>query len=239
MNIVKQKHDDLVTAVAKQYEQDGYTVYKNSRTFELPFDLGNYFPDIVAIRSENEGVIIEIKDQAAQTSVDRFRTISEMVAQHAGWRFLLVTGDADSPEVGSSFANQNTLTWEQIITRKQKGERLLALGEVEGAFVILWGTLEAILRKRAEQTAIPIERFPVSSLIKHLYSQGELAMMHFDTALDLLAVRNQVMHGFETEADELTHTAVVLQTLIDELLALWLPRELAEANYLGEKTPTA
>jgi hypothetical protein len=32
----------------------------------------------------------------------------------------------------------------------------------------LWGIIEALLRRRAEEVSIPIERFPTVSLIKHI-----------------------------------------------------------------------
>ena len=67
----------------------------------IPFDLGNYYPDLIARKGSNEGYIIELKNSIAKISVDRYREIAEIVAQHHGWRFLLITGEdisSDNPQ---------------------------------------------------------------------------------------------------------------------------------------------
>ena len=132
----------------------------------LPFDLGNYCPDLIARKRSDEGYIIELKNSIAKISVDRYREIAEIVAQHHGWRFLLITGEdisSDDPKDDSEL-----LTWEQMLQRQEQAQRFLAMGEVEVAFWYLWGILEAAMRRQARQVAIPIERFPANSLINHL-----------------------------------------------------------------------
>jgi uncharacterized protein YutE (UPF0331/DUF86 family) len=84
------------------------------------------------------------------------------------------------------------------------------------------GIFEAMMRKQAEQASIPIERFPTSSLIKHLYSQGELSIEQFDKTTELLTVRNQLVHGYQSQ--NLDKEVVELQKLVSELLELWHPK---------------
>jgi hypothetical protein len=219
MNNINEIHHALVTRVAQQYEKDGYKVYFEPGSSNLPFDLGSYRPDLLAIKAENDGYIIEIKSKSTYASVDRFREIAETVAQHNGWRFLLVTGDDVSPN-GSEQQNESSLlSWEQIKVRKEKGDKLLSLGELEGAFLAFWGILEAMMRNQAERVSIPITHFPTSSLIKHLYSQGELSIEQFDKIMELLNIRNQFVHGFQTY--NLPEAITGLQELVSELLDLW------------------
>jgi len=109
-----------------------------------------------------------------------------------------------------------------FFSRKTQGERLISLGENEGAFLSLWGTIEALLRRRAEEVTIPIERFPTVSLIKHMYSQGELSIEEYDRAMLLLSVRNRYIHGFE--APEVNESVSELLALVNELISLWAPQ---------------
>lgn len=221
MNNSKDIHEALLERVARKYEKDGYKVYIRPEISVLPFDLGSYRPDLLAVKSENEGYIIGIKNRTAYTSVDRFREIAETVAQHDGWRFLLVTGDDILPNEPYYKTENILLSREQISARKEKAERLLSLGQTEGAFLTFWGVAEAVMRRQAEQASIPIERFPTSSLIKHLYSQGELSVEQFDKAMELLNIRNQFIHGFQSQNSE--HAVRELQKLVSELSEAWYP----------------
>ena len=219
MNNPKEIHDALMARIAQKYEKDGYKVYIEPKTPNLPFDLGLYRPDLLAMKSENDGYIIEIKSKATYASVDRFREIAETVSQHDGWRFLLVTGDDISLNEPEQKSEKLLLSWEQILARKGKGEKLLLLGELEGAFLTFWGILEAMMRKQAEQVSLPIESFPTSSLIKHLYSQGELSIEQFDKTMELLNIRNQFVHGFQSQ--NLDKAVTELQKIVSELLESW------------------
>jgi len=222
MNNSKEIHDALPARIAQKYERDGYQVYIEPDRSDLPFDLGSYRPDLLAVKSENEGYIIEIKKRADALSVERFREIAETVAQHEGWHFLLVTGDDVSPNEPKYKSREILLSWEQISARKKKGEKLLSLGEIEGAFLTFWGTLEAVMRKQAEQASLPIAYFPTSSLINHLYSQGELSVGQFDNIMELFNVRNQLAHGFQSQ--NLDEAVTELQNLLLKLLEAWHPK---------------
>jgi len=222
MNSPKKIHDTLMTRVAKKYEKEGYKVFIEPQKTNLPFDLGLYRPDLIAVKSENDGYIIEIKSKATRISVDQFRDLAENISQHNGWRFLLVTGDDISLNETEQKSEKLLLSWEQILTRKEKGEKLLSLGEAEGAFLTFWGIFEAMMRKKAEQVSIPIERFPTLSLIKHLYSQGEISIEQFDKSLELMNVRNQFVHGFQSQ--NLDNAVVEIKNLVSELFESWRPK---------------
>lgn len=188
-------HMTLEAKVAQDYEAKGFAVIRDPQEQDLPFNLGGYSPDLVVHTAEGKGFIVEVKDRAERTSVDRFREVAATVAQHAGWRFLLVTGDDVSEQ---SISADDLLSWEQVETKLETGRRLLDIQEYEGAFVAIWGVIEAILRKQAQLAQIPIERLPASSLINHLYSQGELSMSQFDQMKELFAIRNRLVHGYQT-----------------------------------------
>jgi len=217
---VKNREDSIRSIVAEKYKQQGFEVIVEPCIEVLPFDLGRYHPDMLVKKSESEGYIIEIRSSAGQTSVEQYREISEIVSQHIGWRFLLITGE-DSLLNESIIKTEELLSWEQIFRRKEQAYRLISFGEIEGAFLSLWLILEAMMRKQAEELSLPIERFPTKSLINHLYSQGELSIEQFDKAKSLMNVRNRLVHGFQTA--ELSGTVRQLQEVVNELFSLWSP----------------
>jgi hypothetical protein len=213
-------HDKSVSKIAEKYRQAGYTVLVDPEPEDIPFDLGTYRPNLIVKKNEAEGYIIEFNGSGRQTSIDRLKEIAEIVSENTGWRFLLMT--EEDALLKDNSHEVNLLSWQQILTRKTQGERLISSGENEGAFLSLWGTLEALLRRRAEEVSIPIERFPPVSLIKHLYSQGELSIEEYDRAMLLLSVRNRLIHGFE--APEVNESVSELLALVNELISLWAPQ---------------
>jgi hypothetical protein len=215
---VRRADSVLETKIAEKYQAQGYKVILDPRKSELPFDLGNYRPDMIVEKSPQEHYIIEVKSSVSQMPIDRYREIAELVAQHAGWSFLLVT-EEDVSQSAETKGEGQLLSWEQIYQRQKQAERLMSLGEIEGAFISFWGTLEAVLRRQAKKMSIPIERLPTLSLINHLYSQGELSMEQFDRTRELQSIRNRFVHGYQ--APSLSEPTKRLQELISELVALW------------------
>jgi hypothetical protein len=208
----------LESKVVEKYKKQGYEVISEPQTKDLPFDLGPYRPDLIVKKSPSEGFIIELKNFATQMPIDRYREIAETVSQHDGWSFLLVTGD-DVSLGEQEKGDDGLLSWEQMRQRQIQAEHLLSIGEAEGSFLSLWRILEAALRRQAKQLSIPIERFPTPSLINHLYSQGELSIGQFDKAKSLQAIRNRIIHGYQTP--NIIEYTKQLQELVNELLALW------------------
>lgn len=219
MNSLKEIHDGLVNRVAEKYQKEGYQVYIEPDIADLPFNLDHYHPDLVVKNDKNQGFIIEIKNKPTNLSVDRLRNIAKEVAQHQGWRFLLVTGDDVSQNELEYYQLGELLNWEQILAHKNRAEKLLSIGEDEGAFFIYWRTFESMIRNHSEQMFIPIKNRQVLSLIKYLYSQGELSVEQFDCAMNLIKVRNQLAHGFQVQG--LEKATLELQQLVSELLEEW------------------
>lgn len=212
--------DTSVSKIAEKYRQEGYTVLVNPEPKDIPFDLGTYRPNLIAQKNETEGYIIEFNGSARQTSIDRLKEIAEIVSENTGWRFLLIT--EEDALLKDNAKEVNLLSWEQIFRRRSQSDRLISLGENEGAFLSLWVIIEAILRRRAEEVTIPIERFPTVSLIKHMYSQGELSIEEYDRSILLLSVRNRFIHGFQ--APEVNESVSELLALVNELISLWAPQ---------------
>lgn len=215
--------------VADRYRRMGYHVVERPQREDLPFDLGDFQPALLATkpgdgRNADERYIIEVKGAGPGLSVERYLAVADLVAQHAGWRFLLITEEEPLARLVED-GEPVPLTWQEIDRRLERAAQHRSRGEDEARFLTLWPAFEAALRNHAEEALIPLERVETSSLLNHLYSLGELSMEHYDVALDLLRTHTLLVHGFQAHgvpaaADRLT---ALLQEVVDE----WRPGQTA------------
>jgi hypothetical protein len=217
MNIsIPSPHELLLKSVAERYRQDGYEVIVEPRADAIPFDLGGYVPDLI-VRKGDLKTIVEIKAQAQRISLDHLRSIVEEIKQHQGWRFVLVTAeDIVDPGPGEG---EDQFSWETAEHEVEEAKQLSGSGKKEAAFVVLWIALERMMRFQARRVGLPVDRLDPSILIRQLYSQGELSMQQFETALSCQQVRNRVFHAFL--APDLSEAATRLEGLVRELLVQW------------------
>lgn len=220
MNDSEQQYNAKVAALAVEYERNGYTVQRQPRA-PLPFDLGSYRPDLLAEKGD-EHLVIEVKSSQAPISLSYFRDLVETIRQQPGWRFLLVI---DSPTQDAASLLREPLSWQGITDRLAHAEHLQELGESEAATLIFWTALEGLLRRYAESIGLPLGHLPVTALLNYLYSEAELSFEQFDKAKKLMASRNQLAHGFQTQGA--AQYASELQELIKELADNWWPTQRA------------
>jgi len=200
--------------VANDYETRGYRVLIEPAPTELPPFLANFRPDIVAYGPE-DSIVVEVKVGTRTATSARYRELAETLQQHPGWRFSLVVVDPRSDDVAP--ATQPLLNREKIVERLKEAEELLQQGVKEAAFVLLWVSIEALLRHIASREGLPLERVPSSALLKELFSLGLLSRHGLDIALRAFSVRNSLVHGFETP--KLEAILGELTILAQELLA--------------------
>ncbi|MBG1266876.1 hypothetical protein [Nostoc sp. WHI] len=210
-------YDEKVKSLAQKYESQGFHVLTGLKTDELPFDLGNYQPDLIAIK-DGSGLVIEVKNSLSRLSVDRLQVLAEEVSKHPGWRFILVTFE-DIEAKSLPGTSEELPSWQELKEQFDQAHKLTENEEIQSAFLCLGNIFENALRKRAIDVSIPIERFPVIGLIKHLYSLGELSISQFDLAQACLEVSNRVAHGY---IENLNLPLVYnLDNLVSELLTEW------------------
>ena len=80
----------------------------------------------------------------------------------------------------------------------RNAEALMRPRQDEAAFLLLWSALEGALRLAGERAQLPLASLPPSTLIRELYSAGELSREQFEALLGLLPIRNQLVHGFSS-----------------------------------------
>jgi hypothetical protein len=217
--ILERPENRRLQEIAESYGAAGYDVIVNPAPDQLPFSVSDYQPDLVAKKGDH-GFLVGLRSSAARISVDRLHEVAKEVADHSGWRFLLVTpedvGGATFPGIDSVQA-----TWPDVAAGVDEAERLRNTGQDVAAYLILWIAFERMLRLRAEDTDAPIERLSPSILIRHLYSNGELTIDQFDTAITCQNMRNLVVHGMS--GSDLEDPLQRLGQLVRELMTAWRP----------------
>ncbi|MEH2125381.1 hypothetical protein [Nostoc sp.] len=216
-NNTKILYDEKVKSLAEKYESQGFHVLTELKTDELPFDLGNYQPDLIAIK-DGSGLVIEVKNSLNRLSVDRLQALAEEVSTHPGWHFLLVTlEDIEAKSLPGT--SEEFSSWQELTDRFIQAHKLIENDEIEPAFLLMWSIFEGALRKRAVDVSIPIERFPVIGLLRHLYSLGELSISQFDLAQACFEVWNRLAHGYIENLNlPVVHN---FDNLVRELLGKW------------------
>jgi hypothetical protein len=202
-------HNRKLQEIAADYSARGYEVFIEPGSTKLPEFLAGFRPDLVAFGPQ-DSVVVELKVGTQTAASERFRELAEAIQRQPGWRFSLVVIDPRSDDVAPSA--QQLLNRNEILDRLEKANELLKVGTKDAAFVLLWISIEALLRRIAIQEGLPLERVPPSALMKELYSLGVLSRNDLNTTQRAFAVRNSIVHGFEAsgldqQIGELAHLA--------------------------------
>jgi mRNA-degrading endonuclease RelE of RelBE toxin-antitoxin system len=217
----KSLRDDKVESLIKKYRDEGFTVIQNPKADQLPFDLDNYQPDILATKNQNEsGLIIEVKTSISPVSVERLQSVAEEISRHPGWHFLLVTlEDIEAESLPGT--SEELPSWEELINYFSQVTKLIENNNIEPAFLFIWSIFEGALRKRAVDVSIHVERLPAIRLLRTMYSLGELSISEFDIIQAYFEKRNRLAHGYIQKLDsEVLPTFIML---VVKLLIEWIP----------------
>ena len=194
-NLSHEAYRQKLQEIAAEYEARGYEVLVEPRPEQLPEFLAGFRPDLVA-RGPNESVVVEVKVGTQTAASERFRELAETIQRQPGWRFSLVVIDPRSDEVAPP--TQQLLDRQAIVDRLGRANALLKTGATDAAFLLMWVSVEALLRHIATREGLPLERVPSSSLMKELFSLGILSRSELEVAQRAFSVRNALVHGFAT-----------------------------------------
>jgi len=213
----QQVEAQVIAKVAQDYRQRGYEVDVEPRGARVPAFLGGFRPDLIA-RRPGDNVIVEVKIGTRTSVADRLREVAERVTHEPGWRFSVVFADPDRPD---QFTEAQPAPLALVEQRVQNAHRLLDAGEGEAAFLLLWSSVEGILRILGERAQLPLASLPPSALIRELYSAGEISRDQFEILMRLLPLRNELVHGFGSPGgDEATQLAALVNSLLADVRGL-------------------
>ena len=200
--------------VADDYRRRGYDVHVEPADAELPEFLRGFRPDIVARRAD-ESVVVEIAVGTRTSVAERLGAIAARVNSQPGWRFSLVFASPDQPDQPIE-ARPVPLS---VLERRWGNAEALRRGDQgEAAFLLLWSTVEGLLRLLSDRAQLPLTSLPTSALIRELYSAGEIDREQFETLMRLLPTRNQLVHGFgPQETVDVERLRSVVSALLDEI----------------------
>lgn len=216
-NVSQSLYEQKIQSTVQELIDNGYKVSIEPSSSDLPFELGGYHPDLIATKGD-EGIILEVKTTSNRLSVDRFQAIAEQIANHNGWRFLLITLDDTSESILPS-GEKDLPSWEELKTRLSNLDTLIQASLFEPSILFYSSILEAVLRKRAINQNLPIWRLPEKHLLNYVFSSGEISMSDFDIFKSCLDLRNKVAHGLATSIDpNLLNSAIAS---IKKLVVQW------------------
>jgi hypothetical protein len=206
----------VILKVAEDYRQRGYEVRIQPKGSDVPDFLSEFEPDLIA-HKEGESVVVEVKLGTRTSVSDRLRDIAERIKHHPGWRFSFVFVNPDKPD---EFNEEKAPPLSMLQERFSNARTVLHAGQREAAFLLFWSTLEGILRLISEQSNMPITSLPSSTLIRELYSAGEISREQFEFLMHLLPIRNKLVHGFgEHEALDVEALMVFVQALFVDAMS--------------------
>jgi uncharacterized protein YutE (UPF0331/DUF86 family) len=194
-NVSHEAYRQKLQEIAAEYAARGYEVLVEPSPEQLPEFLAGFRPDLVA-RGPNDSVVVEVKVGTQTAASERFRELAETIQHQPGWRFSLVVIDPRSDEVAPP--TQQLLDRQEIVDRLGRAHELLKTGATDAAFLLMWVSVEALLRHIATREGLPLERVPSSSLMKELFSLGILSRSELEVAQRAFSVRNALVHGFAT-----------------------------------------
>lgn len=182
--------------IAKRYEEQGYVVSIEPPASAFPFPLGNYKPDLLATKGD-DNLIIEVKSAGARSNSDTYFRFDQEVQRHPGWKFLLVTvSDADLQEQASETTHRVDIAkiQEHLRNIDQVAEKPeLAILVLPG----LWTAYMSALRLLASHEGIDDESYSDLSFLNKTYTLGLLSYDEYDSAKRLMKLRNHAVHNLE------------------------------------------
>jgi hypothetical protein len=132
--------DVVVERLVPDLESQGYNVFVHPNKQVVPSFLGEYVPDIIALR-EDKNLVIEIKHQNGRAE-NILKDLAKRFEGQNRWEFRIVW---ISP--GESRDGLTLQSCKAILARLKEISRLLDAGFVDSAMLMSWATFEAIGRK--------------------------------------------------------------------------------------------
>lgn len=175
---------EAVTLAAEKYRAGGYTVTVGPDPAELPAELRERRPSLVATKN-GRSVLVEVWPR------DRLNDLPPTLMP-AGWDFDAVLLPRPSDETIPAGADATPEFSEQLLTELN---RYLPPAATQARLLVGWSAAEAALRVAAQRAGLPAVRVTSRRLIGDLEYGGVLSDEQAGRLRALLDVRNRLAHG--------------------------------------------
>jgi Holliday junction resolvase-like predicted endonuclease len=207
---------ETIEDVAAWYQQQGYTVQLRPNLTQLPSFLRKHEPDIVATKG-NEAVVIEVKRRDQLAGDDALISLAKSVQEHEGWRLDLVSLGRSKRQDYESLVPGELLSPVEIKKRLTSARLLLQHKDSDAALLTTWTAVEAVLRIKALQDDLVVDRRMAKRFTKQAYMFGLIGWREYELLQRALDLRNRVAHGFRTKVGTTGLTRSLIR-LTDKLL---------------------
>lgn len=196
MTRFKGSEHDRAKLLAKELEDQGYSVIFEPDPSQIPFSIMNYRPDLIATGAAGN-LIVEVRTRSDSRSIERYKQIAEEVSKHNGWRFMLSTIEEsyqnESPEI------KQELPDDAIIRALVKVDSLLASDSYEMAVPTLWSIYISGMRSSGRRKGLPMDATNDRSVINYMYSLGQISASEYEESKAFLSMRNKLIHTFDAD----------------------------------------
>jgi Holliday junction resolvase len=211
----RQEEYNKIRQVAKEYKKKGYAVIIEPNGNDIPFFIKHYQPDIIAT-SPADNVIVEVKTRSDFASIEKLRSIADVINKRDNWRFELIVTNTKQ----DNLSNTNRINTNPDITEIKKKikeiKTIVKQGFYSAAFILCWANLESLSRQILFEEKKELNNKMPLVLIKTLFSLGHLTRTDYESLKKFFFVRNQIVHGFK--AKDLDKKTVERLILISEKL---------------------
>jgi Holliday junction resolvase len=206
MTRFKEAEHERAKLLAKELEDQGYSVIFEPDPSQIPFSIMNYRPDLIAT-GEAGNLIVEVRTRSDSRSIERYKQIAEEVSKHSGWRFMLSTIDEsyqnESPEIKQELAD------DAIIRALGKVDSLLSSDSYEMAIPTLWSIFISGMRSFGRRKCLPVDATSDRSVINYMYSLGQISASEYQESKTFLSIRNKMVHTFDANLSKSQVQALV------------------------------
>jgi uncharacterized protein YutE (UPF0331/DUF86 family) len=202
----------VLESIVPQLEAEGFEVVMNPSRHHLPAFMQSYPPDAIALR-EDGNLAIEVisKGTSSEKNLDRLR---DLLAGHRDWKlrvYWVSPSNAPKPiELASA---------KDIARTIKTIEHLTSEGMQAPALVMAWAVLEALGRALLSDKFVRPQT--PGRLVEVLAGEGYVTPTEADRLRELIAARNQIVHGAlqaKVTAKDIKGFPSVLNTLLKLLV---------------------
>jgi len=202
---VRADHLDIERRALDQIEPKlisrGYRLIREPLPDQLPDFVGRYVPDAIAVGA-GPSIAVEIKGREGPDTERSLVNIRQMFEGRKDWAFEAYYFSSLEPEVAE-------LSMEVLAEREHEISEIAKI-HPQAAFVLSWSVLEASVRSCGLLENVRGGIGP-NRIISLLASEGYISGNEMQSLLELVKLRNQIVHGQLNEISSEDNVRQVLE----------------------------